>query len=189
MTRKAFTTALLAFLTFTGVGPYTSTAFSQNLEPFVTGELSNFVLPGGRKQLPNITFVDKAGSELKLSDFKGQVILLNFWANWCAPCRSEMPSLDRLQKMLKSDDFQVLAVAQDQKGIKKVAAFLDDLGVENLAAYNDDSLKGARKIGIFGLPGTILIDRQGREVGRLIGPAEWDAEEARELINAVIAEK
>jgi thiol-disulfide isomerase/thioredoxin len=189
ITRKTIAAALLVFLTFTGVGPLTSTAFSQNLEPFVSGELANFSLRETRRELPELTFVDRDNKIIKLSDFQGQVILLNFWATWCAPCKREMPSLDRLQGDLQSDDFQVLAVGQDQKGIEKVTTFLNDLGIKNLAPYNDDTLKGARRLGIYGLPGTMLIDRKGLEIGRLIGPAEWDSDEAKAMIRAVIAEQ
>lgn len=187
-TRHAVLIAFIAFLTFTGPGPLTSTAFSQNLQPFITGELANFTLHEARKPLPDISFIDGSGKTRKLSGFEGKVILLNFWATWCAPCRREMPSLDRLQNQIGTENFRVLAIGQDRKGIEKVKAFLQELNVPHLAAYNDRTLKSARKLGVFGLPSTLLIDREGREIGRLTGPAEWDSDAAIALIKAVLSQ-
>lgn len=186
-TRHAIMAAFIGFLTFTGPAPFTSTAFSQNLQPFVKGEVANFTLHETPKPLPDISFVGGDGKIHKLSDFRGKALLLNFWATWCAPCVREMPSLDRLQTRLGGEDFLVLAIGQDRKGIEKIKAFLKQVGAPNLAAYNDRSNKSARKFGVFGLPSTLLIDRKGREIGRLIGPAEWDSPDAVALIEAVIS--
>jgi len=186
MLKKLPIATFLAVLTFTGLGLSTSTAFSQNLESYLSGDMKNVTLLEAPKELPEISFKDGKGETRSLSEFKGQVLLVNFWATWCAPCREEMPSLDNLQGQLGSDDFTVLAVGQDLQGIEKTKKFLKALKIKHLEAYNDKTVKSGRTLGVFGLPATLIIDRQGREVGRLVGPAEWDSEEAIELLQAVI---
>jgi len=138
---------------------------------------------------PEIAFKDGDGNPLSLAAWRGRVVLVNLWATWCAPCRREMPALDRLQAKLGGDDFEVVAISVDRKGIAASSKFLDDAGAENLALYVDESFQVARDFRVPGLPVTILIDRQGREVGRLTGPAEWDSEDALSLIAATIGLK
>ena len=140
-------------------------------------------------QVPEVTFLDGDGNERTLSDFQGRVIVLNLWATWCAPCRKEMPSLDRLQASLGSDDFDVIALAVDRGDLTKVLNFYDEVGIENLAIYHDSTAKAGRTLRAPGLPTTLIIDREGKEVGRVLGDAEWDGEDVVTLLNAVIAEK
>lgn len=121
------------------------------------------------------------GSAAPMADFKGQVVLLNFWATWCGPCVREMPSLDRLQADLGPEGLAVVAVSQDFKQ-SLAAAFLDEHRLDNLDLYMDKRGAVARAFGVRGLPTTYLIDRQGRLVGGLQGPAEWDDEDAKALI-------
>ncbi len=121
------------------------------------------------------------GSEVALADFRGRVVLLNFWATWCAPCVREMPSLDRLQAALGPEGLDVVAVSEDRKQAL-AEAFLAEHELDNLALYMDRRGAVARAFGLRGLPTTYLIDREGRLVGGLQGPAEWDSEEAKALI-------
>ena len=120
---------------------------------------------------------------------EGRTIVVETYAPWCLPCREEMPALDRLQGLRGGQDFTVLAVAQDRAGRGKVEKFLGEVGALRLPAALDASMKSGRAWGMVGLPTTILIDRQGREIGRLIGGAEWDSADALKLIDAAIAEK
>ena len=126
-----------------------------------------------------------AGSAIA-ADFKGKTVLLNLWATWCAPCREEMPSLDRLQKDLGSGKFEVVALSLDRKGAEASQKFLDETKVSNLKLYIDASAKQGTLLRIVGMPTTILIDKEGRELGRLAGPAEWDSEDAKKLIKAAM---
>ena len=146
----------------------------------------NFTLFDQPRPVPEVRFADGVGRPRALSEFRGKVVLLNLWATWCAPCRREMPTLDRLQAMLGGDDFQVLALAVDRGGIEKVSAFLEELGLRHLEAYVDPSTRAMRALGAFGLPTTLLIDEAGNEIGRLVGPAEWDSAEALALIRRAI---
>ncbi len=138
------------------------------------------------KPVPGFTFADEAGQPKTLSDFKGKVVLLNFWATWCAPCKVEMPALDALQAKLGGDQFQVVALSIDRTGPAKPRAFLDGAKLSNLALYIDEKGESAVKVQASGLPVTLMLDREGREVARLVGPADWAAPEAVALVRSFI---
>jgi thiol-disulfide isomerase/thioredoxin len=150
------------------------------------GEMAAFVFRKAPEPLPEFTFQDGTGRERTLADWRGKVVLLNLWATWCAPCRKEMPALDRLQAELGSDRFEVVAVSVDRKGVEGARKFLDETKAGRLALYADPSARLAATLRAVGLPATLLIDGEGREIGRLLGPAEWDSEDAKRLIRAVV---
>ena len=132
--------------------------------------------------MPELQFVDGEGHALTLAEFRGRVVLLNIWATWCVPCRKEMPTLDRLQAKLGSRDFQVVALSIDRAGIPPVGQFYKELGLTALGTYVDKSGKAAGSLGTVGIPTTLLVDRDGQEVARKVGPAEWDSPEVIALI-------
>jgi thiol-disulfide isomerase/thioredoxin len=142
-------------------------------------ELSVFDQPHA---LPEVRFQDDQGRDLTLGDFRGRVVVLNVWATWCVPCRKEMPTLDRLQARLGGKDFLVVALSIDRKGVEAVRGFYQEVGVENLAIYVDPSGKGSHALAIPGVPTTLLIDREGPEVARKMGEAEWDSPEMVSLV-------
>jgi thiol-disulfide isomerase/thioredoxin len=146
-------------------------------------ELSVFDRP---RDLPEIHFADDHGRDLTLGDFRGRVVLLNVWATWCVPCRKEMATLDRLQARLGGKDFLVIALSIDREGVAPVKRFYQELKLEKLAIYVDPSSKGSRALAIPGVPTTLLIDRQGREIARKMGPAEWDGAELVSLVERTI---
>ena len=152
-----------------------------------TGTLAAFLVHPQPKPLPDIAFQDGAGKPLKLSDWKGRVVLINLWATWCAPCRKEMPDLAALQKELGSDQFEVVAISVDRKGAEASSAFLKETGADNLKLYVEPTTRIVGDLQSAGLPATILVDRQGREIGRLLGPAHWAAPEAVALVRAALA--
>jgi thiol-disulfide isomerase/thioredoxin len=137
--------------------------------------------------LPAFTFTDADGKPKSLADFSGKVVLLNIWATWCLPCRHEMPALDKLESQLGGKDFQVVAVNIDKGGPDKAAAFLKDTGAANLALYTDSTGKLFATLKTVGMPTTLIVDRDGKEIGRLVGPADWASPEARKVIEAAIA--
>lgn len=136
-----------------------------------------FIVHETARPLPTVTFKDVEGHERKLTDYRGKVVLLNVWATWCLPCRKEIPALDRLQVALGGPQFAVVAVSIDRPGPPSVRRFFNVTGVAELNLFSDESGKVLRELGGYGLPTTVLIDRGGREIGRLVGPAEWDAPE------------
>jgi thiol-disulfide isomerase/thioredoxin len=154
--------------------------------PLSVGEMAAFVFKPTPEPLPKVTFVDSAGKERTLDDWKGKVVLLNLWATWCAPCRKEMPGLDRLQGELGSDKFEVVAVSVDRTGTAGAKRFLDQIKVEKLAVLADPSARMGTTLRAIGMPATLLIDAEGREIGRMVGPAEWDTPEAKALIQAAL---
>ena len=156
-------------------------------QPF--GGIGTFVLKPTPAALPNAAFQTADGAPVTLDAWRGKVVLLNLWATWCIPCRKEMPALDRLQSQLGSPDFEVVALSIDRSGVAGTRKFLDSVAIKNLKLYADPSAKLANEFKAIGLPTTLLIDRQGREIGRLIGPAEWDSPDAVALIQKALAAK
>jgi thiol-disulfide isomerase/thioredoxin len=138
------------------------------------------------RPLPELRFLDMEGSETGLEAFRGQVVVLNLWATWCAPCRKEMPSLNRLQATFEGEPVRVIALSVDRAGPERVKEFIDQVGADRLAVYRDPTVKAARALKVPGLPATLLIDRQGREVGRVLGTADWSAEGAVAAVRRVL---
>jgi thiol-disulfide isomerase/thioredoxin len=155
-----------------------------NLNPLSTGTMTTFIFKKAPEDVPEVTFVDKDGQPRSLKEWRGKVVLLNLWATWCAPCRKEMPSLDRLSRELGSDKFEVVALAIDRAGKDAAGRFLDQVQATGLKLYVDGTARMSTPLKVVGLPTTLLIDKDGREIGRLTGPAEWDAPEAQALIKA-----
>jgi thiol-disulfide isomerase/thioredoxin len=151
------------------------------------GTMAAFVIRPKPQALPDITIADANGATKPLSDFGGKVVLLNIWATWCHPCREEMPTLDKLQGELGGKDFEVVAVNIDKGGGEKAKTFLQETGVTKLALYTDPSSKLFATLKTVGMPTTLLLNREGEEIGRLVGPAVWDSPEAVALIKAAIA--
>ncbi|MCL4164456.1 UNVERIFIED_CONTAM: hypothetical protein GTU68_002179, partial [Idotea baltica] len=108
---------------------------------------------------------------MMLSDLQGKVVLLNLWATWCAPCRKEMPHLNQLQEELGSDQFEVVAVSVDRGSAEKSKKFLAEVGANALRFYHDPTAQAGFSLMAIGMPTTLLFDREGREIGRLVGPA------------------
>lgn len=137
--------------------------------------------------LSGVNFTDSDGHARNLGEWRGKVVLVNLWATWCAPCKREMPSLDRLQAKLGGADFAVLPISLDRTGPEKPRQFLASNGLKNLDLYLDRDSKLMEIMRAPGLPLSVLIDRQGREFARIAGPAEWDTAEAETMIRAAIA--
>lgn len=149
----------------------------------------SFVMHPTAKPVPEIKFEDGQGKMHSLADFADKAVVLNIWATWCVPCRKEMPALDRLQTSLGGPHFAVVPISIDRGGIETVAKFYADIGIRNLPVYIDTSGKATRELGAMGLPTTLVLDRNGEEVARVIGPAEWDAPEIAELLKPIIAKE
>ncbi len=153
------------------------------------GPMAAVLIHGQRKDIAPFSFANEKGESLDLSKWKGRVVLFNLWATWCAPCRKEMPDLAKLQAELGGVDFEVVALSVDRKGLAASQAFLKELGVTNLAGYIEPEAKSLAALQALGLPATILIDRNGREAARLLGPADWASKEAQAVVKVLLAEK
>ena len=124
--------------------------------------------------------------EVDLRDFAGRVVVLNFWATWCAPCVAEMPSLDRLQAALGDEGIAVVALSEDRGGFTQIDAFFEDHGLAALERYHDPNGAVAQAFGLAALPTTVLIGPDGVPVGEVSGAAEWDSPEAQKLLRALL---
>ena len=137
--------------------------------------------------LPEIAFKDEQGAAVTPSAWRGKLVVLNVWATWCGPCRKEMPTLDRLQGRLGGDRFDVVALSIDRAGAGVVRRFFDEIDIKNLKIFIDETGRASRDLKVFGLPATLLIGPDGRELGRLVGPAEWDTPEMIDFFETLIA--
>ena len=131
--------------------------------------------------LGEVFFTDAEGAPVSLADKRGRVVLMNFWATWCPPCVREMPSLSRLQAKFDLSVFEVVLISEDRDA-GLIEPFYRRLGLDNMAIYHDPRSRLSRQLAIGGLPTSLLIDRNGNEIGRVVGPAEWDSPAALELI-------
>jgi thiol-disulfide isomerase/thioredoxin len=141
------------------------------------------------RQLADVAFIDDQGRTRTLRQFRDKLLLVNLWATWCAPCREEMPALDRLQRELGGADFEVLALSIDSGGPPAVKRFYDEMGIRSLAIYVDATMRASGAFGAMGIPTTLLVDAEGREIGRRTGPAQWDGPDAVRIIKAYLEQK
>jgi|EndMetStandDraft_5_1072996.scaffolds.fasta_scaffold11877_2 thiol-disulfide isomerase/thioredoxin len=135
--------------------------------------------------LTDFTFSDGSGRNLTLDNFRGTLILVNVWATWCPPCKEEMASLNHLVLLLANKNIKIVPISVDVSGTLTVRSFYERLGLNNLSIYVDPSKNVMDALGITGIPTTILIGRDGREIGRTVGPAQWDAPESVKRITEI----
>ena len=139
--------------------------------------IDNLVLLVKPKTYEQVIFKDKNQKDLDLSDYKGKLLVLNFWATWCAPCREEMPSLDSLQSDKRLTNLKVFPINIGQENLLKSEMFFEELGIQNLEIYFDSTITLAKNFSLRGLPTTILFDKEGNEFARIIGSIDFNNEE------------
>jgi thiol-disulfide isomerase/thioredoxin len=155
------------------------------------GEVAGMLPPGRPQSVADLSFDGPDGKPTSLGAFAGRIALVNLWATWCAPCRAEMPALDALQKEMGSADFEVVAVNVEGGDDVKPKKFLEDTKVHSLGFYRDDTLgmfnEMKKRNLAFGLPVTMLVDRDGCLLAHMNGPAEWASSDARHMIEVALA--
>ena len=156
------------------------------LEEFKTGEMKKLILHESPKAVSEEVFYSPNNDPIMLQSLSGSLTLVNFWATWCAPCLDEMPSLSNLQKIKGSKDFNVVTIATMRNSPKSVENFFNKMSIDNLTKYQDPKGKLARSLKIAGLPLTILLNKENKEVARLIGDADWSSPHALKLIEKAI---
>lgn len=145
------------------------------------------VVPDAPKPTPAISFVDATGRTGTLSDYRGKLTAVHFWATWCTPCRAELPSVDAMNAMLAGASFAVLPISVDRDGPEAVSAFYRENGIKSLPIFVDDGLDAFRAFRLGGIPATIFVDPEGFEIARVLGERDWSKPEVTELVRRLIA--
>lgn len=174
--------AIVALVAMSGM------ALAESARPPISGSIAKLELKEPRAAIPVFPFKALDGADASYDAFKGKVVLINFWATWCIPCVKEMPSLNKLATTIGRDKFAVLALSLDGPTRARVAPFIRDKELTALDVYLDDKRVAYGKLDILVLPTSVLVDKRGREVGRLAGEAEWDTPEAIALIRHLLDE-
>lgn len=149
------------------------------------GDMKKLALHSAPVALAETTLLDADDAPKSMSDYHGKWVVLNFWATWCAPCRHEMPSLDRLQAALP--DIAVVPVATGRNAVPGIQKFYAEAGISNLPILRDPQSELSRSASVMALPVTLILNPQGEEVARLIGDAEWDSDSAKAILSALSA--
>lgn len=161
---------------------------TEALEALREGDMKKLIFASEPAPLPEIEIVDAGGAPASLEAYRGQWVVLNFWATWCAPCRVEMPMLSNLQEMFDGQPVEVVTVATGRNSPQGIRRFFEEIEVDNLPEYRDPSQALARSMAVLGLPITVIVDPDGNEIARLRGDAHWDSESAVAILEALAAE-
>ncbi len=144
------------------------------------GDMKKLALHEVPVDLPDIGLLTMTDGAASLAEYRGKWVVLNFWATWCAPCRHEMPALDRLQAAMP--DLAVVPVATGRNEIAGIERFFREAGIEHLTVLRDPKSALSRQMGVMGLPVTVILNPEGQEVARLIGDADWDSDSAKAVL-------
>ena len=171
------------------MGANAATADMSEIAAMRSGDMGKLNFHSEAKQASNNEYVKDDGTTGTLADHEGRVVLLNFWATWCAPCRHEMPSLNKLQAELGGDNFKVITIATGRNPVPAIKAFFKKAEITDLPILRDPNQSLAREMSVFGLPMSMILNPQGQEIARLRGDAEWADENAYAVIKALISEQ
>jgi len=140
-------------------------------------DIKNLILKKNLKVYENVIFKGKKQEDVDLLDYKGRLVILNFWATWCAPCKEEMPSLDNLQAKIGLDNLKIFPINIGKENLSKAEYFFKELNIENLDIYFDSPITLAKKFSLRGVPTTILFDKESKEFARILGSIDFNDEE------------
>lgn len=168
-----------------GANAWTGAALAEDAAALREGDMKKLAIHNVPVALPEVELVTMDDAPVTLGDYHGQWVVLNFWATWCAPCRTEMPTLGALQAEMP--EIAVIPVATGRNPVESIRRFLDDIDESDLTILRDPKSHLAREMGVMALPITVILDPAGREVARLIGDADWNSDSARAVIGALAA--
>jgi thiol-disulfide isomerase/thioredoxin len=153
------------------------------------GLFENYQRTENKATAINLPIFGASGEKIKLADYAGKGLILNFWATWCAPCVKEMPQLNRLSAFVRENQIEVLTISEDLNGLKSVPKFYKSYNLFDLPVLVDRKAKLMRSFSADGLPLTVLINKSGQEVGRVVGAAEWDTIEIVDFVRQCLSTK
>ena len=156
------------------------------LEKLMPSDFEKFQLHAEPRPFRDKTFQNAKGEEIDLHEFDGGLTMVNFWATWCPPCLKELPGMERLQAELGDEGLTIVPISLDRGGLKKAGTFWKRKKFTAMGLYADPDKDLAQNMGVIGLPVTAILGPDGREIGRLIGEAEWDSEEAQAMLEFLI---
>lgn len=178
---------LLSAVLYLGLCVGANAADLDTLNALRTGDMKKLNFHSEPVEVSQAVFTDRDGAEFTLADWQGKVVLLNFWATWCAPCRHEMPWLDEVQAELGGDAFEVVTLATGRNAVPGIERFFEETGIQHLPILLDPRQAVAREMAVLGLPITVILNREGQEIARLRGDAEWNSDSAKAILRALIA--
>lgn len=178
--------AAIALVFIVNTAPGASAADMSEITEMREGDMRKLIVHKEPRPVSSRAFEDANGNAMTLADYQGKIVLLNFWATWCAPCRHEMPMLSELQTELGGDDFEVVTLSTGRGPLPAIQKFFESINVDNLPMHRDPKANLAREMAVHGLPVTVLLNRDGQEIGRLIGDAEWNSDNAKAILARVI---
>ena len=180
---------LLFAALYTGALLAANGAAAQDLAALQDGDMRKLAIHDAPQEVSTTAFEGDDGAEMALQDLQGEVVVVNFWATWCAPCREEMPTLAELQEELGDEGVRVATIATGRNDPMETDKFLQETGAGALPQWRDPSQALAREMGVLGLPITVILNREGQEVARLQGDADWSSESALAILRALAAEE
>ena len=163
---------------FFSISAIAESKYEEKTKGIIKGDLRKFIFSEDIKTLPKLLVLDSDESVVEFG-YKKDISVINFWATWCAPCKKEMPSLNNLAENMKHDDVRIITVASGRNSKEAIDAFFTDNNLGNLNKFRDPRGKMAMIYGVTALPTTVVIDRTGREIGRIIGDIDWNTADIR----------
>ena len=163
---------------------YNTQAFAQSADDFISE-----VVPSAPKPIPSVTFYDLKGNTRSVDEYSGNVVIVNFWAMWCYPCKKEMPSLDALEKKYADKGLKVVSISNDMSGTDGIQEFFDKNKITNLEVFIDKNSDTFKKFGLRGIPTSIIVDKYGMEVGRVSGYIDWTDQKVEQYIEKLLKGK
>ena len=162
--------------------------YKAKTKDIIEGELRKFIFSDGTKTLPNPVVLDMNENVVEIGS-NNDILVINFWATWCAPCKKEMPSLNNLAENMKYDDVRIITVASGRNSKEAIESFFSDNNLANLNKFRDPKGKIAMSYGVTALPTTVVIDPSGKEIGRIIGDIDWDTADVRSFFKKLLETK
>ena len=173
---------------FFSISAIAENKYAEKTKDIIRGELRKFIFSDSMEILPNPLILDAYGNMVEIG-YKKDILIINFWATWCAPCKKEMPSLNSLAQNMKYEDIQIITIASGRNSKEAIDGFFDDNNLVNLKKYRDPRGRIAVKYGVTALPTTVAVNSTGIEIGRIIGDIDWDTADVRSFFKKLLETK